>query len=412
MKSKNSLWTRDFTIITVGSVVSMLGNALSGFAMSLLVLDYTKSSTLYALYMFLYTLPQVAVPMLSGPFLDRFSRKKVVYMLDFLSAAIYLSMGVLLWRGWFSFPVLAVLTFFVGAINSTYLVAYGSLYPMLITEGNYGKAYSVSSTLETLSVVGIPLSAVIYNTIGIAPLFLFNGISFFLAAVMETRIRVTEAHCSTDRVKTKTALYNLWHDFLEGLQYLWQEKGLLAIVGYFFFSQMAAGAAQVITLPYFKSHFPNGEYYYMLVWGMSMVGRLLGSAVYYRIRIPARAKFAVSLVAYIAASVLEGVYLYFTVAVMVVLTLIVGLCGITSYNIRLAGTQSYVPNEKRGRFNGMFNTLTMAGMLLGQLLSGAATAVLSERIVLAIFMGICTLAAFGCIGMNKKYVAPIYNTDS
>ncbi len=99
MKSKNSLWTRDFTIITVGSVVSMLGNALSGFAMSLLVLDYTKSSTLYALYMFLYTLPQVAVPMLSGPFLDRFSRKKVVYMLDFLSAAIYLSMGVLLWRG-------------------------------------------------------------------------------------------------------------------------------------------------------------------------------------------------------------------------------------------------------------------------------------------------------------------------
>ena len=175
MKSKNSLWTRDFTIITVGSVVSMLGNALSGFAMSLLVLDYTQSSTLYALYMFLYTLPQVAVPMLSGPFLDRFSRKKVVYMLDFLSAAIYLGMGVLLWRGWFSFPVLAVLTFFVGAINSTYLVAYGSLYPMLITEGNYGKAYSVSSTLETLSVVGIPLSAVIYNALGIAPLFLFTG---------------------------------------------------------------------------------------------------------------------------------------------------------------------------------------------------------------------------------------------
>lgn len=412
MKAKNSLWTRDFTIITIGSVVSMLGNALSGFAMSLLVLDCTKSSTLYALYMFLYTLPQVAVPMLCGPFLDRFSRKKVVYMLDFLSATIYLSMGALLWRGWFSFPVLAVLTFFVGAINSTYLVAYGSLYPMLITEGNYGKAYSVSSTLETLSVVGIPLSAVIYNAIGIAPLFLFNGVSFFLAAVMETRIRVSETYCRTSRTETKTALNNLWHDFCEGLQYLWQEKGLLAIVGYFFFSQMAAGAAQVITLPYFKSHFSNGEYYYMLVWGMSMVGRLVGSGVYYRLRIPARAKFAVSLVAYIAASVLEGVYLYFSVAIMVVLTLIVGLCGITSYNIRLAGTQSYVPNEKRGRFNGMFNTLTMAGMLLGQLLSGAATAVLSERIVLAIFMGICTLAAIGCIGMNKKHVAPIYNTDS
>ena len=33
------LWTRDFTIITLGSVVSMLGSVLAGFAMSLLVLD-------------------------------------------------------------------------------------------------------------------------------------------------------------------------------------------------------------------------------------------------------------------------------------------------------------------------------------------------------------------------------------
>ena len=32
------LWTRDFTIITLGSVVSMFGNSMSGFAMSLMVL--------------------------------------------------------------------------------------------------------------------------------------------------------------------------------------------------------------------------------------------------------------------------------------------------------------------------------------------------------------------------------------
>ena len=42
-KSQASLWTRDFTIITVGSVISMFGNALAGFAISLFVLDYTES---------------------------------------------------------------------------------------------------------------------------------------------------------------------------------------------------------------------------------------------------------------------------------------------------------------------------------------------------------------------------------
>ena len=45
----NRLWTYDFTIITIGSVVSMVGGTLSGFAISLLVLDDTGSTFLYAL---------------------------------------------------------------------------------------------------------------------------------------------------------------------------------------------------------------------------------------------------------------------------------------------------------------------------------------------------------------------------
>ena len=59
MTPKPRLWTRDFTIITLGTVVSMLGNAVSGFAISLLVLDYTGSVFLYTLYMvcLLYTSP-------------------------------------------------------------------------------------------------------------------------------------------------------------------------------------------------------------------------------------------------------------------------------------------------------------------------------------------------------------------
>ena len=32
---QNKLWTKDFTTITLGSVVSMMGNSIAGFAMSL-----------------------------------------------------------------------------------------------------------------------------------------------------------------------------------------------------------------------------------------------------------------------------------------------------------------------------------------------------------------------------------------
>ena len=92
------LWTRDFTIITLGSVVSMLGNAMSGFALSLLVLDYTNSPLLYAIYIAAFTAPQIIAPIFSGAILDRFSRKRTIYTLDFLSAGIYAAAALLLRR--------------------------------------------------------------------------------------------------------------------------------------------------------------------------------------------------------------------------------------------------------------------------------------------------------------------------
>ena len=134
------LWTRDFTIITLGSIVSMMGNAMSGFALSLLVLDYTGSTLLYAVYTVCFTAPSFIMPVFSGAILDRFSRKKTIYMLDFTSAGIYLLASLLLRGGAFSFPLLAVGCFIVGTINSVYWIAYDSFYPMLITPGFYSKA--------------------------------------------------------------------------------------------------------------------------------------------------------------------------------------------------------------------------------------------------------------------------------
>lgn len=114
----NRLWTKNYTIITIGSVVSMLGNSMAGFAMSLFVLDYTQSPLYYAIYMFLYTLPQIAAPVLAGPLMDRFSRRRTIYMLDFASTAIYALLAGLMYFGLFSFWAFASITFIIGTIHS------------------------------------------------------------------------------------------------------------------------------------------------------------------------------------------------------------------------------------------------------------------------------------------------------
>lgn len=226
------LWTRDFTIITLGSVISMLGNSMSGFALSLLVLDYTGSNLLYAIYIATFTLPQIVMPIFSGAILDRFSRKKTIYTLDFLSSGVYLVAALILSRGWFSFPMLALFCFIIGSINSIYYVAYDSFYPLLISEGNYSKAYSIASVLETLSALIIPIATYFYNLFGIAPLLGINALCFFIAATAETQIRAEEHYIEKQRAalaleEQHSSGRQLLRDIKEGFRYLMSEKGLL-----------------------------------------------------------------------------------------------------------------------------------------------------------------------------------------
>ena len=406
------LWTRDFTIITLGSVVSMFGNAMSGFAMSLMVLDISESTLLYSIYIAMFTLPQLIMPIVSGALLDRFSRKKTIYTLDFISAGLYLLMSAVLSSGWFSFPVFAVYCFILGSIQSIYIVAYESFYPLLISEGNYQKAYSIASVLETLSAVMVPVSTFLYGKIGLSPLLLVNGVCFFIAAVMETRIGAEEHYIETQQI-TKLEGHHpvrqVLADIREGFRYLSEEKGLLAIAAYFAFSAICGGVSSVIVLPYFKSTFPNGEYWFMFVMAFSLAGRAIGGMIHYRLKIPAAYRYAIALAVYIVISICEGIYLFFSFPVMMLLCFIVGIGGVTSYTIRISATQSYVPDEKKGRFNGAFNMLSTVGALIGEFAAGILTESFSERIILLTAMLLCALAAVVFIGGGKKHVEIIYN---
>ena len=410
---KNPLWTRDFTIITVGSVISMLGSVLSGFAMSLLVLDYTSSTFLFAVYNVLYFLPHAVMPALCGPFLDRFSRRMTIYMLDFITAGLYVVMAIIFTGGYFNFTLMAVFCVAIGVIGSVYRVAYDSFYPLLITEGNYSKAYSVASTLETLTMVMTPVSALVYNKLGIVPLFLFDAVTYLAAAIMETRITAREDYIDQQKAnRTEERMgRQMAADFKEGMRYLWSEKGLLAVAVYFCFSAFADGATQTLDLPYFKATFPNGEYIFMIVWGMASVGRAIGGGIHYKVRMPKEKKFGIALMVYIMINLLGGTYLYTPIPAMMVMCFLTGILGVTSYNIRISGTQRYVPHEKKGRFNGAFGTIETVGIIAGQLIAGVLAEFLPFRGIISGFMGLALLAAVVVIGGSREAVSKIYNTE-
>ena len=411
-ENTNPLWTRDFTIITLGSVVSMVGNSLSGFAMSLMVLDYTSSSLFYAIYIMVFTLPQLIVPVFSGAILDRFSRKKTIYTLDYISSILYLTVGLLLFNGWFNYPLFALFVFILGSIQSIYQVAYQSFYPMLISEGNFSKAYSVASMLESVTVFIVPVSTLVYNVFGIGPLMLANALCFFIAATVETRIKTEEKYVTDQKAtEEKNKIHQMLSDTKKGFEYLWQEKGLFFIALYFLFSSISGGASNVIYLPYMKANFAHGEYYYLLFGGFMMLGRVLTSSWHYRNKIPVNKKFLITFIVYTTLSLINGALLYLPLTIMFILGFIQGCMGVTSYTIRISATQSYVPDEKKGRFNGAFNMLSVLGCLIGEGIAGVLSELMDMRLVVVLVEVVVFASAVLIMGGGRKSVAPIYNRE-
>ncbi len=414
-----SLWTRDFTILTLGSAVSMIGATLSGFAVSMMVLDDTGSTFLFVLFNVCCQLPFLICPLLAGPYLDRMSRKKVIYGLDFLSAGLYLLLFYLIRQGWYTYPIMLGANLLIGCINSVYSVAYESFYPNLITPGNHQKAYSVSTLLWDIGGLAYPLGAVLYETLG-SPEYLFaaNALCFFLAACFETRIRHRETHmAAAPRADGVGTLKQFGRDFKEGVQYIAGEQGLLAITLYFMFSNFAGGGGELY-LPWFNNHpelfalWPVAAVtLYSIVSNFSSVGRILSAAVQYLVKIPRERRFAAALLVYACLSVLDMVTLYVPVPVMALLFFISGVLSVTSYNIRITATQSYIPDGKRARFNGAFQMLNTVGSIAGSLTAGALAEVMDERRVILLLNLVCLGAVYGFIYRRRKHVAAIYNRE-
>jgi len=402
----NKLWTRDFTILTFGSVVSVFGNALAGFAISLMVLDYSESVFLFILYIVVFNLPKILTPILAGPLLDSFSRRKTIYTMDFLSAAFYFILFITLSSGFFDYNLFLIMAFILGSVDSTYIVAYESLYPVLVAEGNFRKAYSVSSMIMPLSAAMMPIAVVLYGRVGVGQILLFASIAFFIAACLETQIRANEAHLR--KKMEKYSLSEFRTSFMEGAEYIKSEKGLLVITSYFFVSMFAIGSNSLV-LPFFRNTPHLGVMLFTLVMGASVLGRFIGGAIQYKLDLPKDKKFSVAMFVYVSFCIVEMGYLFTPVYIMAILTFTVGLLTVTSFNIRISTTQAYIPDEKRARFNGAFQMIMNVGMITGQLIAGWLADVIPIRAVIVIFNALCLIAVFAVMWRGRSHVKPIFN---
>ncbi|MEG2929206.1 MAG: MFS transporter, partial [Oscillospiraceae bacterium] len=133
--------------------------------------------------------------------------------------------------------------------------------------------------------------------------------------------------------------------------------------------------------------------------------------IHYKFKYPTNKKFAIALTVYFTICVLEMWQLYLPVPLMAASFFVGGILGVTSYNIRISATQSYVPDEVRGRFNGVFQMINTLGGMFGQLIAGVFGEIMPERTVISGMMVINIIAVYCIMYKGREHVKKLYNRE-
>lgn len=406
---KQTLWTRNFTLVTVATMLGMVGGIAGGFALSFLVFDETGSTLAAALIVAIQLVPTFVLPLFLAPWMDRLPRKPFLVGGDLVNAILYALMGVYLMFFRFSYIGYLAYSLLLSALGTVDELAYNSIYPKLIPKGMEQKGYAVSSMLyPVMRVLLMPISAVLLEVFGVSWLLILQGGLSLAAALVESRIRVHEEK----RLDENGYSFRLWReDIREAAQYLRRERGLRNIYGYMAFTNGVAGGYGPILIAFFRTvpGFTAAMYSFFSV--AEFLGRTVGGAVQYRLKLPPRRKFSFTFFVYQFYETMDMTLLWLPYPLMLVNRAAAGFLGTNSATLRRAAVQRYIPEHLRARLNAFENMLIMAATSVLSLAVGALGELLDYRVCMTLCGAAAMLVCWLTIWRSRRSVRAVYEAE-
>ena len=244
---KQKLFSKDFTLVVIGQIISLFGNATIRFALPLYLLNLTGSSALFGIVTACAFLPAVLLSPVGGIVADRVNKRNIMVILDFVTAAVIL-LFLLLMGGNHLILLLTVTLMLLYGIAGAYQPAVQASIPALVEQTHFMAANSIINTIGSFaSLAGPMLGGVLYSTCGLEPVLWVCILCFFLSAVMELFIRIPFRKQASGGGIFQTVRA----DFGESIRFIRKEKpvigkALLVICGINLF----LAAMIIVALPY------------------------------------------------------------------------------------------------------------------------------------------------------------------
>jgi MFS family permease len=270
---------KGFTILWLGQFASLLGSAMSNFALTIWAWETTGTATALALTGLAFVLPNIIVYPIAGVLVDRLNRK-LIMMLSDLAAGIgtiailllYTTSSLQIWH-------LYIIFSFMGLFQSFQFPAYSAAVSSMLDKEQYVRASGMLSLAQSASGIFAPIAAGIFlNVVGIGGILLFDIFSFILAIGALLFVYVPQS----TGYKTHEKKASILEDSLFGFKYIFARKGLLGLQLVFFLMNFTGNLCFPLLAPMVLSQTGNNT----MIWGTvssafgvgGVVGGLLLSA--------------------------------------------------------------------------------------------------------------------------------------
>ena len=272
---------KNFIIIVIGQIISLFGNAIQRFSMSLYLLEFTGSTATFANILAISTIPYIIFAPIAGMLSDNVNRKKIMVYLDLFCSLMIGAYAFVLYRNMDNTYIVGLVMFMLSICYTLYGPAVTASIPQVVEEDKLTSANGIINQVSSIvNFAGPIIAGVLYGIFGIKIIVAVNAISFLFAAIMEMFLDIPDV----EREKTDNKVFSFgfvkdsFVDMNKTFKYLLKEKKvILSIILSYALCNIFLVPVLSIVAPYFINVYLGlSSEIYGIVEAVCVLGMILG----------------------------------------------------------------------------------------------------------------------------------------
>lgn len=381
-KQQSVFKNRNYTFLFIGQFISKLGDQIYDFGLGWYILSITHSSSKMGIFLMIGLLPPVIMEPFTGIIADKFSRRKIMIAMDMIRFFIVSFLAVLLCCNMLHIWTLYIAAAALGICGSVFNPASDSIVPNIVEKDQLAQASSLEQFYSSIcSVIGMLLGGILFGTLGIKIILIFNAISYFISGFCEFCIRLSKNNASLQMKNIN--FKGIMNELAAGFKFLVQNKALRIIFLYISFLSFLIYPVGMIYIPYiFNVIFKSTSFQCSLVQASFFIGIIIGAVIIPKIMknksftdVLFKGVKIIFIIEFLVAVpifpfFIKHLNLWMMVIYYFAISTVMGF-AMCSMNIPFyVMLQSKVPDEIRGRVLGLIGSLIMAVTPVSYLIGG------------------------------------------